>query len=86
MQFNPLDEDVLLQKNTHAALVHPVEVEENFDNWNHQRDDVLCSVRKMTVNEPLPEALRKLCGDSVRSDQRGEETVVWSLEEALLCV
>ena len=32
--FIPLDEDILLQKNTHAALVHPGEVDENCVIWN----------------------------------------------------
>ena len=40
--FNPSDEDVLLQKNTHTALVHPMEVDENSDNWNHQKNKILC--------------------------------------------
>ena len=30
--FNRLDKDTVLQKNTHAALIHPMEVEENPDN------------------------------------------------------
>ena len=37
--FNPLDEDVLQWKNTHVALVHPVEVEENPDSQSQQKDE-----------------------------------------------
>ena len=48
--FNPLDEGVVW-KNIHAALVHPLEVNESFVNRNHQK-------------EPLPEALRKLCKET----------------------
>ena len=62
--FNPLDEDVLLWKNIHAALVHPVEVEENSDNQSPQKDEVSCLVRKMTAKEPLLDALRKLCEET----------------------
>ena len=47
--FIPLDVDVLLWKNTHAVLVHPVEVDEISDNWNNQKDEILCSVRKITA-------------------------------------
>ena len=57
----PLDEDVFLWKSTHAALLHPIEVEENSHNQYHQKDEVLCSVRKMFAKELLLEALRKLC-------------------------
>ena len=42
--FNPSEEDVLLWKNSRAALVHPVEVEENSDNQNHKKDEVACLV------------------------------------------
>ena len=39
--FYPPDEDVLLWKNTHPALVQPIEVEENSDNQSCQKDEVL---------------------------------------------
>ena len=58
--FNLSDEDVHLWKNTHAALVHPMEVEENSENWICQKYGVLFWVRKITAKEPLPAALRKL--------------------------
>ena len=61
--FNPSTEDVL-QKNTHATLVHPLEVDENPDNQSWQQDEVSCSVREMTAKEPLPEALGKLCEET----------------------
>ena len=38
--FSPSDEDVLLWKNTHTTLVHPVEVEGISDNQNHQINEV----------------------------------------------
>ena len=46
--FDPSDEDVIIPKNTHAALVHPMEVEENYGNQSRQEDEISCSVRKMT--------------------------------------
>ena len=62
--FNPSDDDALLRKNTHTALVHRVEVDENSVNQNCLKDEGSCLVRKMTANEPLPEALRKLCEET----------------------
>ena len=65
--FYSLDEYVLLQKNTHTALMHLVEVEEKSYNQNHQKDEVSCLIK-----EPLPEALRKLYKET-RYDLTKEE-------------
>ena len=47
-----------------------MEMEENSDNQNHQKDEFSCLVRKMTAKEP--EALRKLC-EETQNDLTKEE-------------
>ena len=59
-RFNPWDDDVLW-KDTNAALLHPMEVDENSVNENYQKDEVSYSVRKVTAMKPMLEAARKLC-------------------------
>ena len=60
--FNPSEEDVLLHKDTHTALVHPVEVEEAL-----VRDEVpeegmkMNLVREVTRQRSLPKELQEIC-------------------------
>ena len=55
--FNPSEENVVLHKNTHTAVVHPVDVEDTELQEKTQTDKELSSVRKITKGEPLPDEL-----------------------------
>ena len=52
-------EEVTLNKNTHSALLHPVEVKEVVD--EEKRTLGACAVRKMPKRKLLPEKLQKVC-------------------------
>ena len=57
--FNPSDEEVVLHKNTHTALVHPVEVEETLkEEKSMERESSF--VRKVGKEGPLPEELQRI--------------------------
>ena len=67
--FNPSEEDVVLHRNTHTALVHPVEVEvfpeEGMQDVREDpRESDFSSVRKMSGRETLPEELVRICEDT----------------------
>ena len=55
--FNPSEEDIVLYKNTHIALVHPVDIEVTERCEEEQPGKEKGAVRKITKREPLPEAL-----------------------------
>ena len=59
--FNPSEEDVVLHKDTHAALVHPVEVEDDLMK-EEASDEVLrkSMVREVSRQSPLPKELRDM--------------------------
>ena len=46
--FNPSEEDVILDKNTHTALVHPVDLEDPEQEEKIQTDKEADSARKIT--------------------------------------
>ena len=56
--INPSEEDVTLNKNTHSAIIHPVEVEERLCGDDN---DYLNSVRSMTPQGDLPAELQMMC-------------------------
>ena len=57
--FNPSEEDVVLHKNTHSAVVHPVEIEEDVE-----RTGKGGSVRRITKQKDLPEELKTVCDEA----------------------
>ena len=59
--FNPSEEDVLLHKNTHSALVHPVEVNEGKEQVPVRR--TLEAARKVSPVTALPEELLRMSKD-----------------------
>jgi len=66
--FNPSDEDVILYKNTHTALVHPVELDtaqgEDASSVGIKASDTQEGkgyARNVTKREPLPEELQDIC-------------------------
>ena len=68
--FNPSDEDVVLNKDTHTALVYPVDVEESVVEEKPSR--VGCIRLRITEYDPLPEELQTICDDT-QHDLTGEE-------------
>ena len=67
--FNPSEEDVVLFKNTHSALVHPVVLEdvireETSPEEVEDPEKKTSLVRGVARKEPLPEELQKVCNDT----------------------
>ena len=59
--FNPSEEDIVLHKNTHTALVHPVDIEIAEQQEEKLVEKEKSSVRKITKRETLPEELQRVC-------------------------
>ena len=59
--FNPSDEAVLLNKNTHSTLVYPVEVKEEEEGTPVKRTQE--AARKVSTMTTLPEELLKMSED-----------------------
>ena len=59
--FNPLEEDVLLNKNTHSALVHSVEVKKEEEETPVKK--TLEAARKVSTKTTLPGELQKMSED-----------------------
>ena len=72
--FNPLEENVLLNKNTHSALVHPVEVKEEEEGTPVKRTQE--AARKVSTMTTLPEELLKMSED-VQFDLNAQEKRQW---------
>ena len=53
--YNPSEEDVLLNKNTHSAMVHPIEVKEEEEGTPVTRTKE--AARKVSTMTTLPEEL-----------------------------
>ena len=72
--FNPSEEDVLLHKNTHSALVHPVEVNEGKEQVPVKRTHE--AARKVLPVTALPEELLRISED-VQFDLNAHERARW---------
>ena len=59
--FNPLEVDVLLKKNTHSALVHPVEVKKEEGETSVIKAKE--AARKISTKATLPEELQRMSED-----------------------
>ena len=72
--FNPLEEDVLLNKNTHSALVHPVEVNEKEEGAPARGTQE--AARKVSTMAALPEELLRMSED-VQFNLNTQEKKQW---------
>jgi hypothetical protein len=73
--FNPSEEDVILHKHTHSALVHPVELESTEDEDASSTEGMkgeFGQARRVTKREPLPEELQNICNQTQFSLSPGE--------------
>ena len=70
--FNPSEEDVVLHKDTHSAMVHPVEVEEDQERTSLEREAKEGAVRRLTKQRSLPEELMGIC-DEAQCEMTREE-------------
>lgn len=71
--FNPSEEDVVLHRHTHTALIHPVDVEETSREETSQCRTETSSVRKLTTKEPLPTELQKMCENTQYNLEKDEK-------------
>ena len=72
-RFNPSEEDIVLYKNTHAAQVHPVNIEITEQQEEGLVEKVKSSVRKVTNREPLPEEIQLVDENTQYNLSRGEK-------------
>ena len=72
--FNPSEEDVLFNKNTHSALVHPVEVKGEEEGTPVKRTEE--AARKVSTMTTLAEELLKMSED-VQFNLNAQEKKQW---------
>ena len=59
--FDMSEVDIVLYKNTHTALLHPIDIEV-MEQWEEKPSEKeKSSVRKVTKREPTPEELHGVC-------------------------
>ena len=75
--FNSLEEEVMLSKSTHSALVHPVEVKKVRD--EEKRTSGECVAWKVSKREPLPEELQRVWEEAQFDLTREELTQISQL-------
>ena len=72
--FNPSEEDVLLNKNTHSTLVHPMEVKEEEEGMPVRRTQK--AARKVSTMAALPGELLKM-SEEMQFDLNPQEKKQW---------
>ena len=60
---NPTEEDIVLHRDTHAALIHPVELEGELkdEEPSNTKGPIGGYVRRVAQEEALPKELQELC-------------------------
>ena len=71
--FNQSEEDIVLHKNTHTALVDPFDIEITEQQDEELREKEKSSVRAVTKREPLPEELQRVCKNTQYDLSREEK-------------